>query len=184
VSRRESTEEEGDGRVTALSDESFNTSEYRALRLLFRDESREALEQATHLLLRADRLAPDALDELLRLTHSLKGTAGTVGMRGFADAAHRLEGVLERLRAGALPWSVAVRDSIVEVIDGLRALADAAEDEAERTEMSRRGAPCPTWSPHRTRWSRRPARPTAPPPPRSAATSRPSSGSTRCASIA
>ena len=128
-----------DGRVTGLSDDSFNTSEYRALRLLFRDESHEALEQVAHLLLRAgtDRIDPDALTELLRTTHSLKGTAGTVGLREFADAAHRLEGVLERLRAGALVWSGAVRDAVVEVVDGLRALAEAAEDEVEAAELAR-----------------------------------------------
>ncbi len=131
--------EPGDGRVSAVADESFNTSEYRALRLLFRDESHEALEQVAHLLLRAgpERIEPEALTELLRTTHSLKGTAGTVGLLEFADAAHRLEGVLERLRGGALAWSAAVRDSIVEVVDGLRGLADAAEDDVEAAELAR-----------------------------------------------
>ena len=128
-----------DGRVGAVADESFNTSEYRALRLLFRDESHEALERVAHLLLRADgdRIDPDALTELLRATHSLKGTAGTVGLREFADAAHRLEGVLELLRAGALAWSTAVRDSVVEVVDGMRALAEAAEDDIEAAELAK-----------------------------------------------
>src|SRR5690606_21259960 len=83
-------------------------------------------------LLRAgpDHIAAEALTELLRTTHSLKGTAGTVGLRAFADAAHRLEGVLERLRAGALPWSATTRDWLVEVVDWLRALADASAAEA------------------------------------------------------
>jgi chemosensory pili system protein ChpA (sensor histidine kinase/response regulator) len=128
-----------DGRVRAMSDDSFNTSEYRALRLLFRDESHEALEQVAHLLLRADgdRIDPGALTELLRATHSLKGTAGTVGLREFADAAHRLEGVLEQLRAGTLAWSATVRDSVVEVVDGLRGLAEAAEDEIEAAELAK-----------------------------------------------
>jgi chemotaxis protein histidine kinase CheA len=133
------SQRDDDGRVSGFADESFNTSEYRALRLLFGDESREALERVAHLLLRAgaDRIDPAALTELLRTTHSLKGTAGTVGLREFADAAHRLEGVLERLRAGALAWSAAVRDSIVEVVDGLRALAGAADDEIEVAELAR-----------------------------------------------
>ncbi|HLU68714.1 MAG TPA: Hpt domain-containing protein, partial [Kofleriaceae bacterium] len=127
-----------DARVSAYADDSFNTSEYRALRLLFRDECHEALEEATHHLLRAgpDHIAAEALTELLRTTHSLKGTAGTVGLRAFADAAHRLEGVLERLRAGALPWSATTRDWLVEVVDWLRALADASEDEAEAAALA------------------------------------------------
>jgi chemosensory pili system protein ChpA (sensor histidine kinase/response regulator) len=137
VSKRDGDRD--DGRVTGFSDESFNTSEYRALRILFRDESREALEQVAHHLLRAgpERIDPDALTELLRTTHSLKGTAGTVGLRDFADTAHRLEGVLERLRAGSLVWSAGVRDSIVEVVDGLRALADAGDDDIAAAELAR-----------------------------------------------
>ena len=124
------------GRVAAFADESFNTSEYRALRLLFRDECHEALEQATHHVLREQTLSPDSLTELMRTTHSLKGAAGTVGLRDFADAAHRLEGQLERLRSGALPWSADVRDALVEIIDWLRALAESSEDEPERAQLA------------------------------------------------
>jgi len=122
-----------DGAVSRPADDSFNTSEYRALRALFRDESQEALDQVTHLLLRgpAEAMDPAALSELLRATHSLKGTAGTVGLRAFADAAHRFEGVVEKLRAGALSWSADTRDALVEIVDCLRARAALGEDEGQ-----------------------------------------------------
>jgi chemosensory pili system protein ChpA (sensor histidine kinase/response regulator) len=129
---------DNDDTEDGFADESFNTSEYRALRALFRDECHEALELATRHLLHAepDHIAAESLNELLRTTHSLKGTAGTVGLRDFTDAAHRLEGVFERLRAGALPWSYAMRDALVEVVDWLRALTDAGEDGAEGALLS------------------------------------------------
>jgi chemotaxis protein histidine kinase CheA len=117
-------------RVDPPTDEVFNTSEYRALRALFRDESQEALDLVTHLLLRgpAEPMDPAALTELLRTTHSLKGTAGTVGLRAFADAAHRFEGVVEKLRARALPWTGDTRDALVEIVDCLRARAALADE--------------------------------------------------------
>ncbi|HTE55581.1 MAG TPA: response regulator [Kofleriaceae bacterium] len=125
--------DKGDGRVRGPADDSFNTSEYQALRVLFRDESQEALDQLTHLLLRApaDAMDPAALSELLRTTHSLKGTAGTVGLRAFADAAHQFEGVVERLRGGRLAWSARTRDALVEIIDCLRARAAVGEEHGE-----------------------------------------------------
>ena len=112
------------------AEESFDSNEYRALRALFRDESHEALDRVTQLLLRAgvDHIDPDTLAELLRTTHSLKGTAGTVGLSAFTDTAHRLEGVLERLRSGIVPWSPATRDALVEVVDWLRASTDVDEE--------------------------------------------------------
>jgi chemotaxis protein histidine kinase CheA len=118
------------GRVDPPTDEVFNTSEYRALRALFRDESQEALDQVTHLLLRgpAEPMDPAALTELLRTTHSLKGTAGTVGLRAFADAAHRFEGVVEKLRARALRWTGDTRDALVEIVDCLRARAALTDE--------------------------------------------------------
>ncbi len=113
-----------------MKEESFDSTEYRALRALFRDESHEALDRVTQLLLRAgsDRIEPESLAELLRTTHSLKGTAGTVGLSAFSDTAHRLEEVLERLRAGLVPWSASTRDALVEVIDWLRASTDTDTD--------------------------------------------------------
>jgi chemosensory pili system protein ChpA (sensor histidine kinase/response regulator) len=120
------------GRVSAPADD-FNTSEYQALRALFRDESQEALDQVTHLLLRSpiDAMDSAALNELLRTTHSLKGTAGTVGLRAFADAAHQFEGVVERLWSGRLAWSPRTRDALVEIIDCLRARAAVGEEHGE-----------------------------------------------------
>jgi chemotaxis protein histidine kinase CheA len=124
---------DGDDRVPRPADDSFNTSEYQALRVLFRDESQEALDQVTRMLLRAPAQPMDvaALNQILRATHSLKGTAGTVGLRAFADAAHRFEGVVEKLRAGVLPWTDDTRDALVEIIDCLRARAALGDDEGE-----------------------------------------------------
>jgi chemotaxis protein histidine kinase CheA len=124
------SDRKSDGRVRRSADDAFDTSEYQALRLLFRDESQEALDEATGMLLRApaEPMDPAVLAELLRTTHSLKGTAGTVGLSAFADAAHQFEGVVEKLRDGVLAWSGGTRDALVEIIDCLRARAALGEE--------------------------------------------------------
>jgi tape measure domain-containing protein len=118
------------GVVAATFDETFNTSEYRALRNLFRDEAREALEHiARRLLAGAAGPERDDLDELLRRAHSLKGAAGTVGLSDFGDAMHRLESAFDRVRRGERSWSTAVRDQLVDAVDALRAEVERGEGE-------------------------------------------------------
>jgi chemotaxis protein histidine kinase CheA len=111
----------------------FDADELAMLRQLFRDEAHEALEVITARALAAGGAPPaDALTEMMRLTHTLKGAAGTVGMAVVVDLAHRLESALAQIQAGAVKWNPTAGDRIVEIADGLRAVVDrAAEGQAE-----------------------------------------------------
>jgi chemotaxis protein histidine kinase CheA len=121
----------------------FDADELAMLRQLFRSEARDALEQVTERLLAtgSKRPSPEALTEMMRVTHTLKGAAGTVGLYAMADLSHRLEGALDALCRGPVPWTAATADMTVEVIDALRSYlddmtdpgADAAVDELRVT---------------------------------------------------
>ncbi len=103
------------------------------LRELFRDEACEALERLiTRLLQAASTGPPDetTLSELMRTTHTLKGSAGTVGLTTIAELTHRLEDQLARVRSHALPWSSALVDRLVGVIDAIRSVVDVLGDPA------------------------------------------------------
>jgi chemotaxis protein histidine kinase CheA len=103
----------------------FDADELAMLRQLFRDEAHEALEVITARALAAGSAgSPDAIAEMMRLTHTLKGAAGTVGMSIVVDLTHRLETALAQIQGGALPWNAAAGDRIVEIADGLRAVID------------------------------------------------------------
>jgi chemotaxis protein histidine kinase CheA len=102
----------------------FDADELAMLRQLFRDEANEALEVITARALNPGSAPGEALSEMMRLTHTLKGAAGTVGMGVVVDLAHRLESALAQIQAGAVQWNAAAGDRIVEIADGLRSVVD------------------------------------------------------------
>lgn len=107
----------------------FGADELVMLRQFFRDEAAEALEAVTTraLAAAAGPIATEAVTEMMRVTHTLKGSAGTVGLPSVVDLAHRFETALSGLRTGAAAWTPAVADLVVEIADGMRAHVDAAD---------------------------------------------------------
>ncbi|HEV7554664.1 MAG TPA: Hpt domain-containing protein, partial [Kofleriaceae bacterium] len=108
----------------------FDADELAMLRKLFCAEAHDALETVTTRVLAGGsaRPSPEALAEMMRVTHTLKGAAGTVGLTPMVDLSHRLESALAILGRDDVPWSAAIGDSIVEVADGLRAYLDRHSD--------------------------------------------------------
>jgi chemotaxis protein histidine kinase CheA/CheY-like chemotaxis protein len=100
----------------------FDADELAMLRQLFRSEAEESLEQVTTRVLAAGSAKPsaEALTEMMRVTHTLKGAAGTVGLGAIVDLSHRLESVLASLGRDATPWTATTADQIVEITDGMR----------------------------------------------------------------
>src|SRR5207244_617806 len=67
-----------------------------------------------------------ALAEMMRVTHTLKGAAGTVGLASVVDLSHRLETGLACIRDGAVTWTTQTGDRLVEIVDGLLGVIDAS----------------------------------------------------------
>jgi two-component system, chemotaxis family, sensor kinase CheA len=73
---------------------------------IFREEANDRLDEIVSCLLEveAGRAPEDATDLLFRHAHSIKGSAGMVGLTHATEVAHSLEDILEQLRSGgALP---------------------------------------------------------------------------------
>ncbi len=100
----------------------FDPDELAMLRQLFRSEAEESLEQVTERVLAAGSARPtaEAVTEMMRVTHTLKGAAGTVGLPAVVDLSHRLESALASLARETTPWLPTTADQIVEIVDGLR----------------------------------------------------------------
>src|SRR5207237_8136969 len=96
------------------------------LRQLFRAEAHDALEAVTTRMLATGSARPsaEALGEMMRVTHTLKGAAGTVGLDAMVDLSHRLESALQALGREPSPWTPATADLLVEVADALRDYLD------------------------------------------------------------
>ena len=84
----------------------FDPEELAMLRQLFRTEAHDALEAVTARVLAGGsaRPGPDALAEMMRVTHTLKGAAGTVGLDAMVDLAHRLESAFAAFAADPAAW--------------------------------------------------------------------------------
>lgn len=108
------------------TDLDFDPEELAMLRGLFRSEAHDALEAVTARVLAAGSAKPsgETLTEMMRVTHTLKGAAGTVGLDAMVDLAHRLESAFAALGRDSAPWLPTTADLIVEVTDGLRGYLD------------------------------------------------------------
>jgi chemosensory pili system protein ChpA (sensor histidine kinase/response regulator) len=106
----------------------FEDDELEVLRQVFRGEAEQALDAIIVCALGAgiSRPTQPELGDLLRRTHALKGSGGTVGLTRFVDLVHRLETELTELTQSAA-WPATANDLIVEIADGLRQLLHAAE---------------------------------------------------------
>ena len=100
---------------------------------LFLSESREHLSVVNDALLQLERgAAPaDAVRELFRAVHSVKGMSAAMGFTAVAALAHELETVLDAMRGGALPVSDDAVDALFAAADSLEQAVAAAIDGAD-----------------------------------------------------
>ncbi|MCP3903183.1 MAG: chemotaxis protein CheA [Planctomycetes bacterium] len=89
---------------------------------IFMDETDEQLEALTEVLLVLEN-EPDStahLNEAFRLMHSIKGSAGMMGLDSIAILAHHLESRFERFRSGSEHLGEPTMNLVLRCIDFLR----------------------------------------------------------------
>ena len=96
----------------------MDLSKYAAL---FLAESREHLKACNSSLLAWERepAAVEPVDRLFRAIHTIKGMAATMGYAAVAELAHRIENLLDLLRAGPAPAGPAVFQLLFRAVDAL-----------------------------------------------------------------
>jgi len=110
------------------SDDGFAPEELSMLRSFFRDEASEGLERITSTLLQATaELNEEQLSDIMRTTHTIKGSAGTVALAGIAEFAHVLEDSFAHVRSGQIKWTATALDCFVETVDAFRAVVNVAD---------------------------------------------------------
>lgn len=98
---------------------------------IFTQETDERLARMTDTLLalEADSAAPDAIDQLFRDAHSIKGNAGMVGFDAAAKVAGAMEDILERARAAGT-LDPALTGALLRAGDAIRAAVEGQEEPA------------------------------------------------------
>ncbi|AJE04442.1 Hpt domain-containing protein [Geobacter pickeringii] len=102
----------------------MDMSRYRDL---FVAEAREhlAVMGETILALEKAPASPELIDSLFRCAHSLKGMASSMEYPEIATLAHSAEGVLSRVRAGALSFDAGAADLLLTAAGLLGRMVDA-----------------------------------------------------------
>src|SRR3990170_1050265 len=114
---------------TSGGDPGFDADETKLLRSFFIEEAHDHLEGITQALLglQQDPGRRPLVDELLRKTHTLKGSAATVGLGGVSKASHRLEEAFAEVRAGHIAMNERSLDLLMAAVDELRAIVEAVD---------------------------------------------------------
>ncbi|MBN2875993.1 MAG: Hpt domain-containing protein, partial [Spirochaetales bacterium] len=89
----------------------------------------DALEQNI-LVLENDPANSDAVDEIFRAAHTLKGGAGTVEMTELAGFTHVMEDLLDAIRSKVVSVDEDVIDALLSGIDVIKAMLDSRADGA------------------------------------------------------
>ena len=89
---------------------------------VFMDETDEQLEGLTEalLVLEQEPESVEHLNEAFRLIHSIKGSAGMMGLDSIAALTHHLESRFEHLRSGATRLDESTMNLVLRCIDFLR----------------------------------------------------------------
>ena len=106
----------------------FDISRFRDTFFQEADEHLAAMEAG--LLQLESKPDPEILNAVFRGAHSIKGASGTFGFDGVARFTHAMEGLLDRMRSGAVKPSAERIGLLLESLDILRRLLDAARNGA------------------------------------------------------
>jgi two-component system chemotaxis sensor kinase CheA len=97
----------------------LNDAALRAVFLQEAEEGLETMEQAL-LALEAHPDDPEAINEVFRIAHTIKGGASMVEWNAVAELSHRFEDVLVMMRDGVVPVTPARVTIMLQVVDALR----------------------------------------------------------------
>ncbi len=99
----------------------------------FTAESLDSLQEAESALLDLETQADsaDAVNRLFRAVHSIKGTAGYVGLAQIRTLSHKLENVLALVRSGRLPFADGPAEFVFLGVDHLKGMVSAVTPAGE-----------------------------------------------------
>ncbi|RDV84779.1 chemotaxis protein CheA [Ammonifex thiophilus] len=97
---------------------------------VFLDELEEKIQVISDNLLVLEREGGDAqaLQEIFRAAHTVKGSSAIMGFEDMSNLTHEMENLLDLLRRGELEVTPQVVDTLFEALDVLKALRDCILD--------------------------------------------------------
>ena len=102
-------------------------------RKAFVAESEEGITDLNNALLdlEADPEDDDAMDQIFRTAHTLKGNGAAMGYDSVSNLAHEMEDLLDEIRSGEIDISPELMDLLFDAVDYLSAMVDDIAEEGE-----------------------------------------------------
>jgi len=101
----------------------------------FLEEVGELLENLNQKLLDLEQEPQnkDVINEIFRLTHSIKSESALVGFKNISTIAHKMEDIFERVRRGVLIVNKQIMDALFSAYDRIMALIAAIQNEQDES---------------------------------------------------
>jgi len=93
----------------------------------FLQEAKEYIELLNQNFIRLEGGDSDALDEIFRIAHTLKGMAGFMGYKNLEDLCHKLESLLGEIREGRIQVSEDLVDLLLLGVDKISEIVENIE---------------------------------------------------------
>ncbi|WP_049923775.1 chemotaxis protein CheA [Halopiger djelfimassiliensis] len=99
----------------------------------FVQESTERITELNNELLALERDPDDeeAMENIFRIAHTLKGNCGAAGLEAASDLAHAIEDVLDAVRSGGLDVTPELMDDVFEAVDELETMVGEVDTRGE-----------------------------------------------------
>lgn len=93
---------------------------------LFLEESKEHLQVLNEqlLVLEKEHSNKNAIGEIFRSAHTLKGMSATMGYEAIADLTHNMENLLDKIRADKLEVNQSINDVLFRCVDTLESMVE------------------------------------------------------------
>jgi len=91
------------------------------------EESREHLSQVESIFVgiqKSGEVPPGSIDELFRAIHTIKGSAGFLGLMSIGTLTHAMESLLDSVREGRLEMTPQISEALIEGTDALNDMFD------------------------------------------------------------
>lgn len=95
----------------------------------FIQEVREYLDLMNQNFIKLENGDIDAINEIFRVAHTIKGMAGFMGYKNLEELCHKLESVMGRVRDGKVGITSDIIDVMLKAVDAIEEMINRIEDE-------------------------------------------------------
>ncbi|AAB90200.1 chemotaxis protein CheA [Archaeoglobus fulgidus] len=95
----------------------------------FIQEAREYLDVMNQNFIKVEKGDVDAINEIFRVAHTIKGMAGFMGYKNLEELCHKLESAMGKVRDGEIEVTEELIDVMLKAVDAIGEMIDRIEDE-------------------------------------------------------